>query len=214
MSHSPSFHIAFRRSLTAVILLSSVVGVSSAQAYDVRTIRDFRTPIAYQLELEPHLVAGTNPPGPGAGSGVGVGVRGSFVILPDGFIRGVNDSVAIGVGIDVGHYYGSWALAGYRDQCLHYESGPAGTQVCTEVTSNGGVYNYLYLPVVMQWNFWLTQRWSVFAEPGLSVYFVGHHGISLAPAAYAGGRFLIANGITLTGRIGYPDIGFGVSFML
>jgi hypothetical protein len=194
----------------AATALASLVSPGSAYGYDVRTIRDWQTPIAYQLEIEPHLLAGIQPPGPGAGSGVGFGVRGSLVLLPDGFIRNINDSVAIGAGVDIGRYYGSWA----RDQCLHFEDGPAGTQVCTEVTSNGGIYNYVYLPIVMQWNFWLTQHWSVFGEPGLDIYFVGNHGVSIIPAAYAGGRYHIANGITVTGRIGYPSVALGLSFML
>jgi len=200
--------------IVATWTLACLCAAGSAHAYDARTIRDRRTPIAYQLEIEPHILAGAEPPGPGAGSALGFGARGSFVILPDGFIRNVNDSVAVSVGVDVGRYYGSWAIGGYRDQCLHFEDGPAGTRVCTEVTSNGGTYNYVYLPMVMQWNFWLTQHWSVFAEPGLAVYFAGTQGVGVIPSGFVGGRYLIANGIALTGRIGYPSVSLGLSFML
>jgi hypothetical protein len=194
------------------LALAVLVGLPAAQARDQRVIRDWRTPIAYDLELEPHLVVGTDPPGPGVGSGVGVGVRGSLVILPDGFIRNVNDSIAIGAGVDIGHYYGG--ANGYRDECVHFETGPNGTQVCTEVTSYGGTYNYVYVPVVMQWNFWLTRRWSVFGETGLNFYFLSHRAFNLSPAAYAGARFLISDGITVTARLGYPDFSIGLSFML
>lgn len=196
------------------------LGLFALLAFPSRTyarnlvIHDSRTPIGYDFELEPHLVLGTNPPGPGVGSGVGIGVRGSFVVAPDGFIPNVNDSVAVGVGLDYGHYTGSWAIQGYRDQCLHFEPGPGGTSICTEVTSNGGTYNYVYIPVVMQWNFWITRQWSAFAEPGLNLYFLGHHGFDVSPAAYVGGRFQIADRITLTARLGYPTFSFGVSFML
>ena len=100
---------------------------------------------------------------------MGIGARASLVVVPDGFIRGVNDSVAIGLGLDFGHYAARYALDGYRDQCLHFAPGPAGTSVCTDVTSNGGSYNYVFTPVVMQWNFWLTERFSAFGEPGLSL---------------------------------------------
>lgn len=183
-------------------------------AYEQVIIRDWRTPIGYELEIEPHLVLGTAPPGPGEGSGVGIGVRGSLVILPEGFIPRLNDSVAIGVGVDFGRYRGSWAINGYRDQCLHFEPGPNGTMVCTEVTSNGGTYSYFFLPVVMQWNFWLTRHFSAFGEPGLDFYFVGNHGFAFSPAAYVGGRVLLTDRITLTGRIGYPTLAIGVSFMM
>ena len=128
--------------------------------------------------------------------------------------RGVNDSVAIGFGLDFGHYAGRYALNGYRDQCLHFEPGPAGTAVCTDVTSNGGTYNYVFVPVVMQWNFWLTERFSAFGEPGLAFYHLGNYGFSASPALYLGGRLRLADRITLTARIGYPTLAIGVSFMM
>jgi hypothetical protein len=201
---------ALRVALVLFVLLSA----SGAYAYEQVVIRDWRTPMTYDLELEPHLVFGTAPPGAGAGSGVGFGVRGSLVILPEGFIPRLNDSVAVGVGLDVGRYHGSWAINGYRDQCLHYEPGPNGTLVCTEVTSNGGVYNYVFLPIVMQWNFWFTRHFSAFGEPGLDIYFLGNHGFNFVPAAYIGGRVQLTDRITLTGRIGYPTVALGVSFMM
>jgi hypothetical protein len=198
----------------AALGLGLVLFASNAQARDPLLIHDARTPIGYEVELEPHLVLGTNPPGAGAGSGVGIGARASVVLAPEGFLPRVNDSVAIGFGLDVGHYTGAWAINGYRDQCLHYETGPAGTQICTQVTSNGGTYNYVFVPLVMQWNFWFTQRWSAFAEPGLDLYFLGNHGFDVSPAMYVGGRCQIADRITLTARLGYPTFAFGVSFML
>lgn len=49
----------------------------------------------YSAELEPHL--GFDPPG-----GVGVGLRATFNVADRGFIRGLNDSVGVGVGADLG----------------------------------------------------------------------------------------------------------------
>jgi hypothetical protein len=198
----------------AVLALGLAGFTSRAQAREPMVIHDSRSPIGYDIELEPHLVLGTNPPGAGIGSGYGIGARASIVVAPEGFIPRLNDSIAIGVGLDIGHYTGAWAVQGYRDQCLHYEPGPAGTQVCTQVTSNGGTYNYVFVPVVMQWNFWLTRQWSVFGEPGVDFYYLGNHGLSLSPAIYVGGRFQIADRITLTARLGYPTFAFGVSFMM
>ena len=202
-----------------VLILASTVSlllgpISTANAREDVVIRSARTPMSYEVELEPHLVLGTEPPGPGQGSGVGAGVRANFVILPEGFIPKVNDSVAIGVGLDFGRYYGNWSVNGYQNQCLHFESGPNGTQICTEVTSNGGTYTYVYIPVVMQWNFWLTRRFSAFGEPGVDFYYLGNHGVSAVPALYLGGRLQLSDRITLTGRIGYPTVAIGVSFML
>jgi hypothetical protein len=185
-----------------------------ANASEEVVARNPPAPMRYHFELEPHAVLGTAPPGQGQGSGAGLGVRASAVILPNGFIRNGHDSVAIGFGLDVNRYYGRWALNGYQDQCTHFETGPNGTQVCTEVTAYGGTYTYLYLPVVMQWNFWLGRRLSAFGEPGLNLYYLGSHGFSAVPAFYIGGRVQVSNRITLTARLGYPTLAFGLSFML
>ena len=207
---------AVRRSAAACAGLGFVllVPIGAASAREGVVVRDARTPIDYALELEPHLLAGSGPPGRGVGSGGGIGVRASFVIAPEGFIRGVNDSIALGVGFDYTRYSPAYGFYGYRDQCLHFEPGPAGTQVCTDVTSNGGSYSYVFVPAVMQWNFWFTERFSAFGEPGISLYHIGNYGFSASPALFIGGRFRLADRITLTARVGYPTLGIGVSFMM
>ena len=215
-THVRRRNLACRQFATLLATLAGgvLLASGSARAYEQVVIRDWRAPMTYELEVEPHLVLGTAPPGPGYGTGVGIGVRGSLVILPDGFIPRVNDSVAIGFGLDIGHYTASWALDGYRDQCTHFEPGPAGTSVCTDVTSGGGTYNYFFVPVVMQWNFWLTRHFSAFGEPGIDIYYLGSHGFNFSPAAYVGGRVKLTERMTLTGRIGYPTVAIGVSFMM
>ena len=207
---------AQRRAAAAAagVALALLVSARAAEAGEVSVIYNTRTPIGYAAEIEPHLVFGSGPPGRGVGSGGGIGVRASVVVAPDGFISGVNDSVAIGFGLDYGRFVARYGLNGYRDECLHFEPGPAGTAVCTDVTSNGGSYNYLFAPVVMQWNFWLTERFSAFGEPGISFYHLGSYGYAVSPALYLGGRLRLADRITLTARIGYPTIAFGVSFMM
>jgi len=203
-----------RRLLTALAAAGPLLSAASAGAYEQVVVRNGRAPIGYAFEIEPHLVLGAAPPGPGVGSGGGIGLRASFVISPDGFIRGLNDSLAVGFGLDFSHYSGALALGGTRDQCLRSEPGPAGTSVCTQVTSNGGSYDYLFAPVVLQWNFWLTERFSAFGEPGLDLFWLGNRGIGVGPALYVGGRLRVADRVTLTARIGYPTLGLGLSFMM
>jgi len=198
--------------LGAVLAALAVFHPSAARAYD-SIIRYGRTPVSYTFELEPHLVFGSDPPGAGYGSGAGVGFRASFVIAPEGFIRGVNDSVAIGAGLDFGHYYGAYGFDGYRDTCLNFEPGPAGTQVCTAVSSNG-TYNYVFLPVVMQWNFWFTDWFSAFGEPGINLFYLGSNGSAVGPALYLGARFRIWDRISIAVRIGYPTASVGVAFLM
>ena len=68
------------------------------------------------------------------------------------------------------------------------------------------------VPVVFQWNFWLSTHWSVFGEPGVA--FCGGQGCVVTPAIYVGGRFHITQRIALTLRLGYPNLSVGVSFLL
>jgi len=69
------------------------------------------------------------------------------------------------------------------------------------------------LPLVMQWNFWLSRNWSVFGEPG-GLIRIGDGWVRPEPAFYAGGRFHFSDYITLTMRVGYPTASVGVSFLL
>jgi hypothetical protein len=75
--------------------------------------------------------------------------------------------------------------------------------------------DHFRFPVVMQWNFWLSQNWSVFGEPGgvLNVH-KGGDKVEPRPAIFAGGRFHFSNFVTLTMRVGHPIASVGVSFLL
>ena len=70
----------------------------------------------------------------------------------------------------------------------------------------------LWLPVVMQWNFWLSRNWSVFGELGGAVYLGDKSGVS--PAMFAGARLHFSDFAALTMRVGYPAFAVGVSFLL
>ena len=50
-------------------------------------------------------------------------------------------------------------------------------------------YNYVFMPVVMQWNFWLTERFSAFGEPGVDLLSPRQLRLRRRPALYVGGRF-------------------------
>lgn len=196
-----------RRGLALAVASMTMAGGGAAVAQVGRRPADQPR---YHLELEPHLAVGPAAgPGPDAGSGVGVGVRASVQVSPDGFIDGVNDSIAIGFGFDALHYGGAGnELFG---ECVRREAGPAGTSVCTEVVTPGAPGTYLSIPVVMQWNFWLTDQWSAFFEPGLDLYF-GHRVSGVAPTVAFGGRIRLNDVVALTLRIGAPVSSFGASF--
>jgi hypothetical protein len=153
---------------------------------------------AYSVEAEPHLVLGWDDVY--ASDGWGVGGRFSIPIVDNGFVPSINNSVAIGFGLDLLHYDSCW----YNADCSA---------------------NYIHIPVVMQWNFYVSQHWSVFGEPGLVIF----HGFfddcpfqngcpgrpretSVEPALYLGGRYHFNDKMSLTMRIGFPSISVGISF--
>ncbi len=194
----------------ASFMLALSLSLLASPAFAQSTIRDTGAHPSYVLELEPHLLVGPiDPPGFHSGQGLGLGFRGTVNILPQGFIGPINDSVGIGFGADYLHYAGGEQ----RGACERFEPAPGGTQVCVE--TSGGASDYLYLPVVMQWNFWLHRQWSVFGEPGLAPYLVDFDELHLQPFVfYAGGRFHFSDSVTLTMRLGYPTFSIGASFLL
>ncbi len=144
----------------------------SARA-DVATGRDPDFHPHYFFEAEPHALLGLFEP-----HAYGVGFRGTFILSDSGFIRGVNDTVGLGVGFD-------WT----RDTT--------------------------WVPIVLQWNFWVSEHWSVFAEPGAAFRFRDDYA-RLDPdlTLYGGARWQFAPRTTLTMRIGYPAFALGISFLL
>jgi hypothetical protein len=167
----------------------------------------------YVFELEPHLLFGWHNYGFG-GTGLGLGARGSVPLVKNGFVSTINNNVAITFGLD-------WLR--YSDCYYNYYNG-------NRFYSYGCGASYLQFPVAMQWNFWLTEKWSVFGEPGLYIWhgfydttyacdprFNGCYPGSATGvdfAFWAGGRFHFNDKISLTMRIGYPTFSFGVSFFL
>jgi hypothetical protein len=192
--------------LSLVVATAATATPASAQSI-IKTPGDHPN---YAVELEPHLNFGWA--NLYASSGVGAGLRASIPIVQNGFIPTINNSIAISFGLDwirySGCYYGSGVFANGNDI--------------------GCGASFFLLPVTMQWNFWLTPRWSVFGEPGLYVYhavfdnfcdtrFKGcveptHTGIGFA--GYVGGRLHFNDTVALTLRVGYPTISLGVSFLL
>ncbi len=167
----------------------------------------------YIFEAEPHLLLGPfDPPGFGGGSGFGLGFRGTFDIVPAGFIRSINDSVGSR------HRRGLGALRRKRrprGRCEEYDTAPDGTRVCVDVSGSGEGADHLYLPVVMQWNFWLHRKWSVFGEPGVGLHLAEFDDVDFDPfILFLGGRFHPTENIAITARIGYPTFSIGASFFL
>ncbi|HEX6278122.1 MAG TPA: hypothetical protein VFZ53_33990, partial [Polyangiaceae bacterium] len=73
-------------------------------------------------------------------------------------------------------------------------------------------HDHWLLSGAMQWNFWLSENWSVFGEPGVAIR--TDKKVDVWPSLGAGGRFHFTRNFTLTMRVGFPVFGVGVSFLL
>jgi hypothetical protein len=181
------------------------------------TIRNPGDHIDYVAELEPHFLLGLDPPGDTSGTGFGLGLRATIPIVKNGFISTINNSVGITFGLDWLRYSGQDVAYG---PCVQWIPGPNSTLICTRVGSPyGGAADYIYLPVAMQWNFWLHQQFSVFGEPGLVIYdrrprYYGDSNLGLIPMLDLGGRWHFSKPAALVFRFGYPTFSLGVSFFL
>lgn len=135
---------------------------------------------SYRFEAEPHGLIGYGGPFRHGDADIGAGFRGTIILLDNGFVKTINNSVGIGFGGDIF----------FRRTTL-------------------------FLPVVMQWNFWLSTHWSVFGEPGLGIAVNSEAGTDVVnPVFMLGGRYHFNDKVSLTMRLGYPAISVGASFFL
>jgi len=184
----------------ALILAAFAFSVTTRARADTMIIKSPGDHSRYVFEAEPHALLGLfDPPGVATGTGIGLGFRGTVILVNNGFVRSINNSVGIGFGADWVHYSHSY------DYC---NAGICGSSKYS--------VNNLWFPVVMQWNFFLSRGWSVFGEPGLALRYSGwenSHDWTPEPTMYVGGRWHFADWGTLTMRLGYPTFSLGVSFM-
>jgi hypothetical protein len=201
-----------RAAVAAITVLSgALAGADAARADD--TIKHPGEHPHYAVEIEPHVLWGWTHYDYAPNDGFGLGARFSIPIVDNGFVSSINNSVAIGFGLDWVHYSGTNCYYYYRGNGPCYDVGDA---------------NLLFFPVVMQWNFFVAKRWSVFGEPGLVIWHGFYDYCAGAPAGfncgnptqtgvdfafYAGGRYHFNEHVALVMRIGYPTFSFGVSFM-
>jgi hypothetical protein len=191
MSTPAMFHriAAALRALLLLVTLSSAAGAADRMVISKPGVHP-----TYVFEAEPHLLLGLiDPPGPAHGTGLGIGARGTVELVDNGFISTINNTIGVGFGLDWTHYS---AKCRARDNDCERR------------------FDAVWVPLAMQWNFWLSEQWSVFGEPGIALRF-GNSEVRLEPLEFwAGGRWLFAEQMALTMRVGYPTFSVGVSFLL
>ncbi len=174
----------------------------------------------YSVELDPHLDLGWGGPfhGPFGNEGFGLGFRATIPIVKQGPISKINNSMGIGFGGD---------FLFYGDDDCHWGDRRF-WNVYYDCHGNSFVF-----PVVLQWNFWLTPKISVFGEPGLAItyshveweYPCGPGGAQVCDnddsdtdfipfILWGGGRFLLGDSVGITVRLGWPYISAGVGILI
>jgi len=204
----------FKRSSWNGAILGACVAalVLAANATAFAQIKSPRDHTHYGVELEPHLVVQWGDEPYWNDTGIGVGLRASIPVIPDGPVSTINNSLAVSFGLD-------WA---------HFDCGPY-NDLCDA--------DNFWIPIVAQWNFYLTKSISLFGELGLAFQYSVLHWAGDIPAncvrvngrdvctghvddfnvefvLWFGARFLVSNNIALTLRLGTPSLLFGVSFLL
>ena len=165
--------MTLRTTLAGLVVMIGLLAAPQRAYADRSTIKSDTDHPSYIFEAEPHLVlAPFHKHG-----GFGAGFEGTFNVADQGFIRGVNDSVGVGFGVN-------WAT---NEKFL--------------------------LSAAMQWNFWLSENWSVFGELGVALHTEKNH-FDIWPHLGAGGRFHFTPNVSLTMRVGFPVFSVGVSFLL
>jgi hypothetical protein len=175
----------------------------------------------YSVELEPHLtVAWDRGPRHFNDEGVGVGFRASIPLFHNGPITSINNSMAITFGLDWVHF------AYDRDRACRELRGV----YCDE---HDFTANAFWLPVALQWNFFVHRRISVFGELGVALVHERWSWARPCPGAPGpicdyddsdtdfaelvfspGARFMLSDHVGFTVRIGYPHLTLGASFLL
>jgi hypothetical protein len=188
----------------AGLLLAVGLAIIPSTGSAASIIKDPNPP-KYKLEIEPHLNVQYFYRDTYGAHGFGPGIRFSIPIMSPGFIKTINDSIAISFGGDL-------------LRLSYYENKSCDRNGCYD----GPGFWAFYAPVALQWNFWLTDKISVFGEPGLVLrtpfgdYDRKYSGRGADPfvwwAFYGGARFHFSDSIALTLRAGYPTgISVGIS---
>jgi hypothetical protein len=184
--------------LAAAVLTTLALGVPLRTARAESIVKEPGVHPSYRVELEPHfLFQPLEPPRVevGAGPGFGPGVHVAIEFLDNGPIPTINNTMALGFGLD-------W---------IHFTRGGR----CIDAACEDTKVDHYYFPVVVQWNFWLTDRWRRVRGARLRVPLLpADRGRLRQPHRRVGARFHVAPRMTLTLRAGYPTTSAGLSFLL
>ncbi len=171
--------------------------------------------VLYSVDLEPHAVFGWDDHYYGGGA-FGLGMRATIPFLRNGPVSTINNDMGIGFGLD-------WVTRGNCNRGYYYYDRR------NDFYFDCSAYA-IYLPVVVQWNFYITDIITVFGEPGFAIRYA-HVGWTLPdvngiPRDYSdgytdpifvmsgGAKFMFGRTVGLNVRAGYPYFTVGASILL
>ena len=193
-----------RRALLTLSGFALTFGAAD-RAHAQSTIRVPGQRPAYSFELEPHvLVTPFEAPDHPSSGGLwcwAYAARSSSRLRassPSSMIRWASASASIGSTTT------AWVAA-----AIACASSPR-RRACRYASRRARIHRAIvFVPVVMQWNFWLHRQWSVFGEPGLALSHRSGGDFGVSPVFGAGGRFHFNDNLALTLRLGYPSFSVG-----
>jgi hypothetical protein len=179
-------------------------------------LADIRSPQDHpDVEIQPHLVIQWHDEPLWDDDGIGVGVHVGIPIVSRGPITTINNSLAIGFGLD-------WAY--FDSYCGRFALDPR--EDCSA--------NDFWLPVYLQWNFYFSDLISAFPALGLAIEYETWDGVVCAggrgpdwywcdddgsdldvePVLWLGVRFHVATALAITLQLGTPSLLLGVSVFM
>ena len=186
---------------TALALAASLSTLLAAEGANAQSF--FGTPYAHEARFNLELHGIVNYSFWGEAFSPGVGLRFQIPLLRNGFVRSVNNSVYLGIGLDA-FFYTSW----YRDPSTNF-------------------HGSLQVPIMLTWNFHLAPRFTLFLEAGVAPTFGFWNGYYdncnanvgwcyLTPGAAIGGHVHFrapASYPAFTFRVGFPTgLTLGITF--
>ncbi len=157
----------------------------------------------YSVEIEAH---GTVAAFDSFFVGLGGGMRLTIPVADNALVKSIDDEISLGIGLDIVRY------GAYKP--INNSSKPG-----------LGVLAF-YVPVSLQWNFWLGSRATFFLEPSLVYRYATYidecssaYGTACAertrflPSGALGMRFRFANHIGMTLRVGWPMANLGLTWL-
>jgi hypothetical protein len=170
----------------------------------------------YSAEIEPHLVLQWADEPSWNDEGIGLGLRASIPLIQNGPVTTINNSLAIGFGLDWAHF---------DDECF----GPFPNR---NVLGRDCSANDFWIPVVVQWNFFFSDVVSAFPELGVGIQHTRFDGTwcvenrnatfcddggsdtDVELVLWLGVRFHLSQAFAITLRLGTPSLLLGASFFL